>query len=50
MIKKGRLDTIIVIRLPKDVLEKLERIATEKGLKPSTLARMWLLEKLRTAR
>lgn len=50
MIKKVKLDTAIVIRLPKDVLEKLERIAAEKGLRTSTLARMWLLEKLRMAR
>jgi hypothetical protein len=34
------------IRLPEIVLEQLRRRADEKGVGPTTLARMWLLERL----
>ena len=40
----------LVVRLQKDLKERLRKIAYQKGLNVSTLARMWLLEKLRTAR
>lgn len=44
--KRGKLTDVLVIRLPKDVIDKLKEIAVEKGLNVSTLARMWLMEKL----
>jgi len=36
----------LVLRIQKDIKEKLERVARSKGLNVSTLARMWLMEKL----
>ncbi len=44
--KREKLTAILVIRLPKEVIGKLKEIATSKGLNISTLARMWLMEKL----
>lgn len=38
----------LVVRLQKDVKDKLENAARAKGLNISTLARMWLMEKLQT--
>lgn len=35
------------VRLEKQVIEKLDAIARDKGIGPRTLARMWLLEKLK---
>jgi predicted DNA binding CopG/RHH family protein len=40
----------ITIRFDKPTLEKLRELAHEKGLGPTTLARMWLLEKLQSHR
>lgn len=48
-LKKPREETLVV-RLQKDFKERLQKIAQSKGLNVSTLARMWLLEKLRMAR
>lgn len=45
-LKKPRDETLIV-RLQKDIKDKLEKIARNRGINMSTLARMWLLEKLR---
>ena len=45
-LKKPRDETLIV-RLQKDIKDKLEKIARSRGINMSTLARMWLLEKLR---
>lgn len=42
---KSRNETLVV-RLQKDVKDKLEKIARNRGLNLSTLARMWLIEKL----
>lgn len=42
---KPRSETLIV-RLQKDFKERLEKVARRKGLNVSTLARMWLMEKL----
>jgi len=42
---KPRTDTL-VLRLQKDIKEKLEKFARSRGLNLSTLARMWLMEKL----
>lgn len=37
----------ITIRFDEETLEKLRRHAYEKGIGPTTLARMWILEHLR---
>lgn len=39
-------DETLVVRLQKDLKDKLEKIARNRGLNLSTLARMWLIEKL----
>ena len=36
----------LVLRVQKNIKEKLEKVARSKGLNVSTLARMWLMEKL----
>lgn len=41
-------DETLVVRMQKNIKEKLEETARKKGLNVSTLARMWLLEKLQT--
>ncbi|MEK7502430.1 MAG: CopG family antitoxin [Patescibacteria group bacterium] len=46
---KPRNETLIV-RLQKDFKDKLEKTARSKGLNVSTLARMWLTEKLQSSR
>ena len=38
------------IRLDKDTLAALREIAVEKGIGPTTLVRMWVLERLRERR
>lgn len=47
-LKKPRDETLIV-RIQKELKDRLERVARSKGLNMSTLARMWLIEKLRQA-
>lgn len=42
-------DETLILRLQKNIKNKLEKTARSKGLNVSTLARMWLIEKLRTA-
>lgn len=44
---KPRNDTLI-LRLQKNIKDKLTQIARSKGLNVSTLSRMWLIEKLQT--
>ncbi len=39
----------ITIRFDKDTLNKIRDIANRKGLGPTTLARMWILEHLQHA-
>lgn len=39
-------ESSITLRIQKTVKEKLEKIARNKGLNPSTLVRMWLIERL----
>lgn len=39
----------ITIRLDRDTLDQLRSRAREKGIGPTTLARMWILERLRSA-
>lgn len=48
-LKKPR-DETLVVRLQKGLKDRLEKVARSKGLNVSTLARMWLMEKLQTAR
>ena len=43
-------DETLMVRIQKDFKEKLEKVARSKGLNVSTLARMWLMEKLQTHR
>ncbi|OGG07205.1 hypothetical protein A3D05_01640 [Candidatus Gottesmanbacteria bacterium RIFCSPHIGHO2_02_FULL_40_24] len=38
--------TVLTVRLQKSVKNKLEQVAKSKGINPSTLSRMWLIEKL----
>ena len=44
---KRPLDKVIPVRLPSDKWEALRREARELGIGPTTLARMWILERLR---
>ena len=46
---KRPLDKVIPVRLPSDKWEALRREARELGIGPTTLARMWILERLRQA-
>ncbi len=43
------LDSIIVVRLPIWAKEKLIKIAKSKSLGASTLARMWIIEKMQSS-
>jgi len=40
----------LVLRVQKNLKEKLKKEARKKGLNASTLARMWLMEKLQASR
>ncbi len=40
----------LTLRLEEQSLNELRKIAREKGIGPSTLARMWILERLRAQR
>ena len=44
---KKPLDKVIPVRLSADKWEALRREAGELGIGPTTLARMWILERLR---
>ena len=44
---KKPLDKVIPVRLSSDKWEELRREAHELGIGPTTLARMWILERLR---
>lgn len=46
-VKKAR-DETLVVRLQKSLKDQLSKTARNKGLNVSTLARMWLIEKLQT--
>src|SRR5438128_731099 len=43
-------DETLIVRIQKDFKDKLEEVARSKGLNMSTLARMWLIEKLQSSR
>jgi hypothetical protein len=45
---KKPLDKVIPVRLPADKWEQIREEARELGIGPTTLARMWLLERLRS--
>lgn len=45
-LEKPRTETLVV-RLQEDLKARLKQVAKRKGLDVSTLARMWILEKLR---
>ncbi len=44
---KKPLDKVIPVRLSSDKWEELRREASEIGIGPTTLARMWIMERLR---
>lgn len=44
---KKTLDKVVPVRLPSDKWESLRLEARDLGVGPTTLARMWILEKLR---
>ena len=44
---KKPMDKVIPVRLPADKWEQIRQEATELGVGPTTLARMWILERLR---
>ncbi|MBI4330536.1 MAG: hypothetical protein HY673_04580 [Chloroflexi bacterium] len=44
---KKPLDKVIPIRLPADKWELIRKEAKELGIGPTTLSRMWILERLR---
>lgn len=41
------MDKVIPVRLPSDKWEQIRAEARELGIGPTTLARMWILERLR---
>ncbi|NWF77007.1 MAG: hypothetical protein HXY36_00135 [Chloroflexi bacterium] len=45
---KKPLDKVIPVRLPADKWEQIREEAKELGIGPTTLARMWILERLRS--
>lgn len=47
-LQKSKEETLVV-RLQKNIKDKLEAVAKHKGLSISSLARMWIVEKLRSA-
>ena len=44
---KKPLDKVIPVRLPADKWEQMREEARELGVGPTTLARIWILERLR---
>jgi hypothetical protein len=44
---KKPLDKVIPVRLPADKWEQMREEARDLGIGPTTLARMWILERLR---
>jgi len=43
-------DETVVVRLQKSLKERLEKVAEAKGLNISSLARMWLIERLQASK
>jgi hypothetical protein len=47
---KRPLDMVVPVRLSSETWAELRREASELGIGPTTLARMWIMEKLRQSR
>jgi hypothetical protein len=47
---KRPLDMVVPVRLSSETWEELRQEARELGVGPTTLSRMWILEKLRNVR
>lgn len=47
---KRPLDMVVPVRLSSETWEELRQEARELGVGPTTLSRMWILEKLRSVR
>ncbi len=43
-------ETVIPVRLRRQEVEKVKRVAKSRGVREATLLRQWVREKLRTAR
>ncbi|MHB8362355.1 MAG: CopG family antitoxin [Patescibacteria group bacterium] len=43
-------DQTLILRLQSGVKNRIEKIAKSKGLNASTLARMWIIEKIKESR
>lgn len=41
-------EEVLTVRVQKTVKEKLTHVARRKGINPTTLARMWIIERLAT--
>lgn len=41
-------EEVLTVRIQKTVKEKLTHVAHRKGINPTTLARMWIIERLAT--
>lgn len=46
--QQAKKEQVLTIRFDKDNLQKLREKATRMGIGPTTLARMWLMEKLQS--
>lgn len=44
---ESKKEAVLTVRVQKSVKEKIEKLAKLKGINPTTLSRMWLVEKLR---
>lgn len=42
-------EEVLTVRVQKTVKEKLNHVARQKGINPTTLARMWIIERLARA-
>lgn len=47
-VRVSKLSEGITIRLDPDTLETVRSLASEKGIGPTTLIRMWVMERLKT--
>jgi predicted DNA binding CopG/RHH family protein len=47
VVTRGEPKKALTVRLPQTTVAALTREASEKGIGPSTLVRMWILERLR---
>lgn len=48
--RPSRLDKVVPVRLSSAQWSQLRQVAVELGVGPSTLLRMWMVEKLKAAR